>query len=705
MNLPQEKIYAGVLGKIIGVYMGRPVEGWSYPQIRDTFHQINFYQHAASGAPLIVPDDDISGTFAFIRALEDNGYPSGISAKQIGDTWLNYIIENQTILWWGGLSRSTEHTAFLRLKNGIPAPESGSIARNGRSMAEQIGAQIFIDSWAMVNPGDPERAACMARQAASVSHDGLAVEAACYLAAMEAMAFSESHLESLLDEGLRYVRGSTLPALAADLREQCAKADCWETVRAWIEREHGYDKYPGNCPMATNHLVVLMALLMAGDDFQRSVSIAASAGWDTDCNAGNVGCLNGIRLGLAGIDAGIDLRTPVADRLYVVTSDGGSCLSDAVQETRKLVRAAAALRGQTVELPHTRFAFEYSGSLQGFYAYMTPGVSNALAALQNGDSVGEKGLLIPYRHLGPGARAEVCVDTFSDNQPKGKDGTSYFDVLASPALYEGQTVRACVAAGIDPPNVSFFLEYFDGEDRLRRLDGPVRQLIAGENRLVWTIPSLSGHMIYRLGLSLTSERRLDGHLLLRTLDWSGAPARFHMGRASALTPSLTPWTTATTWIRAFMRSAEQFYPDYTTTFSISHPGANGVATIGTRDWDHYTVSSALTLAQQKEAGLVARARGHRRYYAATLKDGRAVLSKRRDDQVIVLASAPYPYKIDKTYTLTFRLLGSDLRLYIDGQEILRARDGEYASGGAGFLVDTGAMLADGLTVESLKEAN
>lgn len=43
----------------------------------------------------------------------------------------------------------------------------------------------------MVNPGNPERACEMARKAASVSHDGVAVDAAVYLAAMEAMAFEE----------------------------------------------------------------------------------------------------------------------------------------------------------------------------------------------------------------------------------------------------------------------------------------------------------------------------------------------------------------------------------------------------------------------------------------------------------------------------------------------------------------------------------
>ena len=159
-----EQIYAGVLGKLIGVYLGRPVEGWTYDAIEKRFGDILYYQNAASGAPLIVPDDDISGTFAFIRSLEDNQYAPDLCAEQIGQTWLNYIIENQTILWWGGLSRSTEHTAFLRLKAGIPAPQSGSTALNGRSMAEQIGAEIFIDSWALVHPNDPERAVFRVRR-------------------------------------------------------------------------------------------------------------------------------------------------------------------------------------------------------------------------------------------------------------------------------------------------------------------------------------------------------------------------------------------------------------------------------------------------------------------------------------------------------------------------------------------------------------
>lgn len=187
----QNAIYAGVLGKIIGVYLGRPIEGWSFEKIQKHFGEVHYYKGHFTGAPLIVPDDDISGTFAFFRALEDSGYNADLTAEDIGNAWLNYIVENETILWWGGLSRSTEHTAYIRLKNGIKAPESGSEKLNGKSMSEQIGSEIFIDTWALANPGNPKRAADMARKAASVSHDGLAVDAAVYLAVMEAMAFEE----------------------------------------------------------------------------------------------------------------------------------------------------------------------------------------------------------------------------------------------------------------------------------------------------------------------------------------------------------------------------------------------------------------------------------------------------------------------------------------------------------------------------------
>ena len=122
MQLPQdyaERVYAGVLGKIIGVYLGRPFEGWEYARIERELGEITDYVHERFGVPLIVTDDDISGTFTFIRALEDFAGGADLSAADIGRTWLNYLIEERTVLWWGGLGNSTEHTAYLRLNRHL----------------------------------------------------------------------------------------------------------------------------------------------------------------------------------------------------------------------------------------------------------------------------------------------------------------------------------------------------------------------------------------------------------------------------------------------------------------------------------------------------------------------------------------------------------------------------------------------------------
>src|ERR1700733_3393263 len=161
-----ERVYAGILGKLIGVYLGRPFEGWKHEQIMNELGPIWYYVHDRFDQPLVVTDDDISGTFTFVRALTDHNKGRDITSEEIGKTWLNYLIEGRTVLWWGGLGRSTEHTAYLRLQSGIPAPLSGSMERNGKVVSEQIGSQIFIDGWAMVCPGDPDRAAALAGQAA-----------------------------------------------------------------------------------------------------------------------------------------------------------------------------------------------------------------------------------------------------------------------------------------------------------------------------------------------------------------------------------------------------------------------------------------------------------------------------------------------------------------------------------------------------------
>lgn len=231
-----ERVYAGVLGKLIGVYLGRPIEQWPHKNIMEKFGHVRYYLNDKVGMNLVDADDDVSGTFTFIRALEEHGASLNLSAKDIGRTWLNNAIENKCPFWWGGKGYSTEHTAFLNLKNGVQPPESGSIKRNGKTIAEQIGSQIFIDGWALVSPGQPRLAAKFADAAASVSHDGEARYAAILWAAMEAEAFVSKDVDHLLDTGLDYIpKNSVLAKMIADVRHWSKLDSDWLRTRERIE--------------------------------------------------------------------------------------------------------------------------------------------------------------------------------------------------------------------------------------------------------------------------------------------------------------------------------------------------------------------------------------------------------------------------------------------------------------------------------------
>lgn len=704
----QNQIYAGVLGKIIGVYTGRPVEGWSYDAIRSRFGLIDYYVAHKVGAPFIVPDDDISGTFAFYRALEDNNYPVDITAEQIGEAWLNYIVEDKTILWWGGLARSTEHSAYLRLKQGVKPPLSGSGKLNGMAIAEQIGSQIFIDTWAMVNPGNPARAADMARKAACVSHDGIAIECAVYLAALEAMAFDEKDVDTLLRECRRYIAdneyGRKLNQLLDDVIAQCDAASDWRQVRDWIEANHNYAKYQGNCPMVTNHLAVVMALKLAGDDFRKSISIAASAGWDTDCNAGNVGCLNAIRLGLDSIDADTDLRAPVADRFYAVSTDGGDCFTDAVRETRRILKAAAALNGEAIQLPSDRFAFEYPGSVQGWLIH--PGTTFGQGAKRLTNTLAEEGkagLAIDYEGVSGTVTASISVQTYVDPAPKAAPDTSYFEVYASPSIYTGQTVRAVIdCPGADNPDLRFFIDYYDGNDQIATMTADERiPLSQGSNAVTWKIPDTLGRAVYRLGIELVSDSRKDGRVILRTMDWKGSPERFHMGLAKEMSPDINPFITRTKWMMAFMNSTKHTGPDYLATLAISHPERNGVLSIGSMDWDDYSVESRIQFVHAEYAGLVARSKGHRQYYAAVFGQGKVYIFRRKAEEIKVLATADISYQEGDWHDFRFDVKGNTLTMYVDGQAVCSCKDTMYTHGAAGYVVDEGAIVAETFTVTGL----
>jgi ADP-ribosylglycohydrolase len=678
-----DRVYAGVLGKIIGVYLGRPFEQWSYEKIGAELGDINYYVHEKLGQKLIVVDDDISGTFTFLRALEDHAGGFGISADAVGKTWLNYLIENRSVLWWGGLGVSAEHTAYLRLKAGVPGSRSGSITLNGPIMPQQIGSQIFIDGWAMVCPGDPAKAAALAKQAAMVSHDGEAIYGAQMLATMESAAFVESDLNKLLDIGLSFIPGECLIAIMiGELRQLRKTEPDWRAARKLLAEKWGYDKFAGGCHMVPNHGVVILALLWGDDDFQRSLMIANTAGYDTDCNSGNVGCLLGIKNGLKSIDAGPDYRGPVADRMYISNTDGARCITDAGSIAVWIANLGRALAGEKPMAPKggARFHFELPGSVQGWTPDAAPGAFPGLSI----ENAAGRGL--------------TQTSLYAD---QGKVG---YWLVTNPTLHNGQTVRCAVSA--DSANTHPILArlaiFTWGEaDKPIRIPGPSATLAPGSSQtLEWTVAVHAGQPIAQVAVELTSDHPTTGSAYLNYLTWTGTPD---------LTLGLPAAKNSTMWQRAWIDGMDGVgygsNPTNDEHFSIFQNHGRGLLIYGGREWGDYRVTATVSTPLAKSIGIAARVIGMRRYYALLLEGKTAKLIKMRDEQM-VLAEKSWPTEANQRVKLSLEVAGSRLRATIDGREIFNVTDTApiLDDGGIALVCEEGRLITGAVRVEPLHES-
>ena len=289
--------YSSWLGKIIGVRLGAPIENWTHEDIKHTYGKITEY---LVDYGVFASDDDINGPLFFVRALLEE-CSEDISVEKMGNVLLNYLRENIGFFWWGGIGISTEDTAYHNLKKGIKAPESGSIAVNGKAIAEQIGGQIFSDCWGYIAYGNPDRAKKLAAKMSSVTHDGDGIQGGIFVAVCIALAYNHKDIKEVIDLALAYLDESTYKDCVMDIIEQ-SKELSLEECKAYIFDKYSYSNYEGVCHIIPNTAIMVMSMLYGDNDFSKTLCILAECGWDTDCTCGNVGSIMGALVGIEGID-------------------------------------------------------------------------------------------------------------------------------------------------------------------------------------------------------------------------------------------------------------------------------------------------------------------------------------------------------------------------------------------------------------------
>ena len=689
MSLPAdylERVYAGVLGKLVGVYLGRPFEGYFHEELMEELGPIEYYVHDKMGVPLVVTDDDVSGTFSFIRALSEHG--TSLTSEQIGKTWLNLTVEKKSMFWWGGRGISTEQTAYHNLKHGISAPDSGSISINGKTVAEQIGAQIFIDGWALVCPGQPRRAAAYAEAAGRVSHDGESVWAAMLWAAMEAEAFESTDVDHLIDTGLSMIpRNCLLTTVISDVRSWVKIDGKWEKTRERIAEKYGYDKFAGTCHVIPNHAIMIMSFLYGGHNFTKALQIVNTCGWDTDCNSGNLGCLMAIMYGMDSF-TDRDWLGPLADRVLISSADNGYSINNAARiaiDIANLGRKIAQMPPLAPPKNAAQFHFTLPGSVQGFQ-------SHTAKVYQEMTSSGPS-LVVEFQ--GP---AEVMTTTSAPRDYL--DMLPAYPLCSSPLLYPGQTLRTRFRAVNlqSSVTVNLRLRYLDASYESILVDSDsVAKIEVGDESvydLVWVVPdSFHSHPINQVGIVMAEGS--GGKIYIDFLGWTGEP-NLVLAR-----PRAKPHTF---WELGWVQSVTEVYPSYyPETFRVAQERGEGMISYGTREWRDYSVTIRSFIVAYGTGGVVIRVQGLRRYYALYFaNNSQLVLVKVRDEERIVLATAAFKWIRDREYNVSLAASGSTIVGQVSGEDTdaltLKVEDRTYDQGAMGCILTDGAIAGGVITI-------
>lgn len=688
MKIPHdyfERVYAGWLGKIIGIRLGAAIEGWSYEAIKNTFGNLTNYPVSYRN---FAADDDSNGPLFFIRALEDCRDIDEFSAADVGEALLNYAPYEHGFFWWGGYGISTEHTAYLNLRNGIPAPRSGSIAQNGSAVAEQIGGQIFIDSWGLVAPGSPELAARLAQKAASVSHDGNGVWGGIFIACCVSLAFVEKDINAILEKALKYI-----PADCEYARVTRSVMDFhrknpqdWRSCFKFLDENFGYHKYPGNCHIIPNAGVIILSLLYGNGDFDDTINICNMCGWDTDCNVGNAACILGVLVGIDGIDYH-KWAKPINDFLASSSVVPSLNATDIPFGASYFARLAYRLAKENPPKQWEEIIFNNIHSCHFEY----PGSTHAI----RGRCPGQYNICNTEEHAHSGSRS-LKISVFSSDE--GSESFFYkqcyygpedfsdsrYDPFFAPLAYPGQTIHVSLLLPDENKGIRPYA-------RLYARDIKTGELVRGEQvfaadgwqELSLELPGNTDGIIGEIGVILGGASSINAYI--DDLYADGSPDY----RICFTQKDVEKWNGLHSEIRQFSRlkGLADIEGDCLSLACCDF----GEMYTGYYSWTDYSLEAELIPKTGEDFYINLRVQGAMRCYALGFSKGMLCLKKNLNGYTTL---KELPFAMPNTESLRLALLaeGKKLTAYVDSREIFSYTDDDcpILSGSAGISVQNGS---------------
>lgn len=344
-----DRIYGAWLGRCAGCTLGRAVENLESEE--NSYQTVEAYLRLGNAYPLtdyvpeilpypgvvqhpVRPKDTLRGNiqfmgrdddldFTIINLIAQERYGSSVTAPQFAHMWLSRIPYNYVY--------TAEHAVYRNLINNY-GPPACALYRN--PFREYIGAQIRGDMFGYTAPGQPRIAAERAYEDARLSHVKNGIYGEMLVAAMIAAAFDAADIETIITAGLSVIPPRSRMAEAVrtvvDAVQQ-QQLDWYEGI-AFVNQRYAEYHWVHVLP---NVAIVIHALLQGQGDFEKSITIAAMAGKDSDCNAATVGSIIGVFNGAARLPG--KWITPLNDRIQsAVTHESDNSISELAQRTLKL---------------------------------------------------------------------------------------------------------------------------------------------------------------------------------------------------------------------------------------------------------------------------------------------------------------------------------------------------------------------------------
>jgi hypothetical protein len=292
-------------------------------------------------------DDDIRYTVLGQIIMARHG--AGFTTRHVANAWLEFL--------GYGLVCTAETQAYRNMVLAYPRNFEWDvkddeidwtwIATHHNPFREWIGAQIRADSFGYAAPGNPELAAEFAWRDARMTHVKNGIYGEMFVAAMIATAFATQDPLAVIKAGLAQIPERS--RLHQDIRDAIAicqehgnRASEFEAVLEKLEKRfaHLSDVHTNN-----NAALVVAALLLGQDDFEKTITIAVMGGWDTDCNGATAGSIWGAMFGASRIPS--KWTEPLHDTMFSLIPDYhpiaiSECARRSVEIAKKILSTKAA---------------------------------------------------------------------------------------------------------------------------------------------------------------------------------------------------------------------------------------------------------------------------------------------------------------------------------------------------------------------------